>query len=237
MRILYCSILVFCLLATVIIFPVSADLMFNIDEFCFHITNISQYPDYIFILYPSTNETGYTIIKEGDCYRLTIDDRRPSLYAVKKIDFEKIQGNSTSLNFLSAPFIPSYYSFKAFDSNFPSQKLQEVREVYSIESINNVQLFVNVTGCTYYFNDGNSTFFSYNSTASRPNRYHRICWGPGCTPEPTNSTTTIPTTTTHPIPLNTTVEIPTTQSAWLIPSIIAGIVIAGIVLVRRKKGL
>ena len=243
MRILYCTIIGIFLLVSTIILPVSADVIFPVEDYCFQFTNISHYPDYIFLLYPSTNETGYTIINEGNCYRLKRGDLSPSVYAIKKIDFEKnhINDNQTPLSFYFkyGLIIPSAYSFDTFYIDIPPDmlKLQEIREDYMIESINNSHLFVKVTGCTYYYKDGTAKYFLYDSTTSRPNRYHQVCHGPGCLGNPITSTLTIPTTITLPIPLNTTVEIPTTQSAWLVPSIIAGIVIAGILLVRRKKGL
>jgi len=210
MRVVYFTILVLCLLAPVIILPVSADVIFPVEDYCFQLTNISQYPDYVFIVYPSTIETGYTIIGEGECYRLKHSDPSPSLYAVKKIEFERTHigdnENARSLNVNSAPFIPSDYSFNTFDINTPSQtlNLQEVREDYNIESIDNSHLFVKVTGCTYYYKDGTSKFFSYNSTTSRPNRYQYVCWWPGCPGHPVTSTPTIPTTITPATPVNTT---------------------------------
>lgn len=176
---------------------VSADMIslgFKGAGYCFKISNIENYPDYVFI---SSHEGygggGFSLIQQDDCIKPYFPE---TIFAIKKYDFEKINlGSEEQIGIFNGPYIPDggdkdkqmeLYEKKVetlfsnpglLDSGIEMNRIQEISifnnikkivDVLEIKSINESNFELVKSEVVYTYSSGRSDVVEYKNQDVRP---------------------------------------------------------------------
>lgn len=153
------------------VFPqiVSADLIIPGRKYipwCYEISNISAYPEYVFVF----NErvvTGHQIINQGDCfnfYKMGITD----IYAIKKTDFNENELNEEFFKENNPKLIKSDLQPRPFSPVQENDPLQKAVITLDITSLSKSSFSLQKSKVTYTYADGTSEEKAFQSQDVMP---------------------------------------------------------------------
>jgi len=141
------------------VFPqaVSADLIMpgtKSVNWCYEISNINDYPDYIFV-FNEERVTGHKVINQGDCfsfYKIGLT----SIYVIPKAEFNESELNREFFEENNPKLIKSNIQLNAFGSVQENDPLQKAVITLDIESLSESSFDVQKSKVTYTYTDGTS---------------------------------------------------------------------------------
>lgn len=139
---------------------------------CYKVSNVGDYPDYVFLMYPVGVGAGYQTITSDSClafYKLV----SPSIYAVKKTDFSESDiGENYTLqkNYFqnNSKVIHSDIQLTSYGSVQENDPLNKVDITLRIASLNNGNLDIQKSKIIYTYTDGSSEEKVYPSQDITP---------------------------------------------------------------------
>jgi len=141
---------------------VSADVMMPGQKsvsWCYEISNIGDYPDYVFII--TGHVIGYEIVKE-DCFTF-YKNAQPYIYAIAKNEFNETElsgllseGVENLNNYLEQNFPKSDITLEAFGTVPEDDPLKDVVITLQIRSLDENTFDVDKSMITYTYADGTS---------------------------------------------------------------------------------
>jgi len=149
------------LVIALLVAPASADIImpgFKYVSSCVEIGNTSEYPGYLFILYPLSMIGGYAVMGPGECtssYKFA----SPSFYAVKENAFNNTaastEGSVSAAYFSSDPaVVPSGLRIESISSVPVTSPVTAIRTLYTIMSVNTTHLEIVPVSVRYTYPDG-----------------------------------------------------------------------------------
>ena len=107
-------------------------------DFCYNITNMDKYPDYVFLIHDKYTSRFTLEIKPGDCFSF-YKIGRPEVFAVKKSDY--VEEEARNEEYFSGPkTIPSGFQLSAKGSVTVLDPLDKVTTLLEIVSLNDTKL-------------------------------------------------------------------------------------------------
>ncbi|MCK5019206.1 MAG: hypothetical protein KAS32_19255 [Candidatus Peribacteraceae bacterium] len=143
----------------------SADLLvegYKSVGYCFEISNIDDYPDYIFLLVP-TIMGGNQIIVDDQCMHF-YKHASPKIYAVEKTTFNQEELES----FNEKNSIPSDIVIRSVGQVIDTDPTNRVKDVMEIISLTSEKLEIHKSKTVYTYEDGTIEEQNYVSQNTRP---------------------------------------------------------------------
>ena len=151
------------------IFPqaMSADLIIpgtKSVNWCYEISNINDYPDYVFVF---KGVTDYGIINQRDCFNF-YKNGLASIYAIQKTEFDKNELNREFFKRNSSKLIKSNIQLNAFGLVQKDDPLQKVVITLDILSLSKNNFDIQKSKVTYTYADGTSEEKVFQSQETMP---------------------------------------------------------------------
>jgi len=148
--------------------------------YCFEVSNMEDYPEYVLISYIGEPMGGHKVIEQGECVRF-YKHSRPTVYAIKRIDFNETEigggYNETEIEYYeneeiyfesNQNLIPSHIEIRPMNllpENDQREKVVDVLEIVSL-SENNFELIKSKV--IYTYEDGTIEEIPYENQETRP---------------------------------------------------------------------